>query len=143
MPTHVLTGSITLFHCLHCPAPLTGVLRDLERFLTGPDQTGPDQTGPDQTGPDQTGPDQNGVVQRLALFEIVDFCIDGRWLQVDVQMQADQQTVPWGVYAQWLEQQTELAENEALRRRFLPSAADVPVSTDRVWIGLPLDADEA
>jgi hypothetical protein len=126
LPMQVMDGSIKLFHCLHCPAPVSGVLRDLERFLTSTDQA--------------------GVAHLVALFEIAGFCVDGCWLDVDVEMQADSQTVSWGVYAQRLEAQTELAESEAVRRRFvlknlevLLSVSDVP---NRTLASLQLDAED-
>ena len=112
LPIQGISGSITLFDCLHCPAPASGVLQDLARFLTSADQ-----------------PD---VAHRVELFEIAAFCVDGRWLEVDVEMQADHQTVPWGVYAKWLEAQTELAESEAVRRRFMPQDLGMSPSTSDV-----------
>jgi hypothetical protein len=122
LPMQVVTGFITLHHCLHCLAPLSGVLRDLERLLAGADRAGDSQP--------------------MALFEIVDFCVDGCWLEVDVEPQIDQQTVPWAVYTQRLELQTELAESEAVRRRFLPEESGLPSSVDRSRSELQLDTED-
>jgi hypothetical protein len=117
-----VTGSIRLFHCSHCPAPILGLLFDLERVLNSAVQT--------------------SELQQVMLFEIDGFCVDGSWLEPDVETHPDQQAINWDVFAQRLEAQTELAESEALRRRFM--YADVYVATgDDRWSIRDHDAEDA
>jgi hypothetical protein len=55
---------------------------------------------------------------QVHLFEIISFCVNGEWLEVDVLMPEPYEYMAWGAYAGRLEEALEVEEAAAVRARF-------------------------